>query len=95
MPSIGAKCMDTTKDLIDAALQARSDYDSAVGGAGSAMASVKAAKDVLDAANQALHDDLKANGAYADVDVEAVPITVVLYTAQDPDSWNATPVRAA
>jgi hypothetical protein len=83
-----------TKDLIDAALQARDDLANAQTGMSGAGATLQAAQAAKATADQALHDDLSSNGPFADIDETSTPMSVTLYTSQDPDSWNSTPVRS-
>jgi hypothetical protein len=85
----------STRELIDAALAAKADFDNAQSAMSQAATALQTAQAALVSCNQALHDDLAANGPFADVDTSATPITVTLYTAEDPDTWNATPIRAA
>jgi len=84
-----------TYDLIMAALEAKSAYDQAVGAAQAAAAALSQAQSVLAAANQALHDDLAANGPAVIVDETSTPPAVTLYAAVDPDTYSATPLRVA
>jgi hypothetical protein len=86
--------MDTS-DLIAAALAAKSQFESASADMGTAAAVLRSAADTLAAANQALHDDLAANGPAAEIDEFATPIKITLYTAVDPDTYAATPIRVA
>ena len=84
-----------TKQLIDAALAAKSTYDQASATMSSSTAALNQAKTDLEAANQALHDDLADNGARCVIDTTTTPPTVTVYTAADPDSYTATPVPVA
>jgi hypothetical protein len=85
----------TTAQLIDAALQAQSDYDQAVADLALATAKKQAAAKVLSDANQALHDDLAANGPAAVYDDTQTPPVITVYQAVDPDSYSATEIRIA
>jgi hypothetical protein len=85
----------TTKDLIDAANQAQAALDAAKSAVQSAAAQLQQAQANFDAASQALHDDLAANGPAAVVDDTVSPPTVTVYTALDPDSYQATVIRTA
>lgn len=84
-----------TYDLIQAALTAQSDFDAARAAASSAAANLQKAQTALDAANQALHDDLAANGPAVLIDDTTDPATITLYTAQEPNSWNSNVIRVA
>jgi hypothetical protein len=85
----------TTHELIQAALQAQADFDTAQSTLQTATAAMQAAQAALQSANQALHDDLAANGPAVIVDDTTMPATVTMYTAVDPDSWHATNIRVA
>jgi hypothetical protein len=87
-------CM-STEELIDDALAALDSYNEAMGNASSAAQALSSAKEFLDAANQALHDDLVANQAYARVDTTVTPVSVVIYTAAEPNTYTATPIRTS
>jgi hypothetical protein len=49
----------------------------------------------LMAANQALHDDLQANGPACVVDDSSDPPTVWLYSAAEPSTWQKNEIRVA
>jgi hypothetical protein len=85
----------STHDLIQAALDAQTAFDAAQATMKSASQALQQAQANLTAANQALHDDLAANGPAAIVDETTTPATVTMYTAVDPDSWQATEIRVA
>ena len=85
----------TTRELIEAALQAQTDYDTAASNMAAATTALQNAKVALADANQAVHDDLAANGPAVIVDESVDPITVTLYTAAEPDTFTATPIRVA
>src|SRR5262249_60062587 len=100
------KTGQTTKDLIDAALQAQTAFDAASDRARQvaaqaqaaiqqAQADLQAAQANLAAANLALHDELAQNGPACVIDDSVTPPVVTLYTAQDPDSWSAMEIRVA
>jgi hypothetical protein len=84
-----------TSSLIDAALTAKADFDSASTTANIALAALQDAIATLQAANQALHDDLLDNGPAVRLDETTDPPTVTLYTPVDPDTYAATPIRVA
>jgi hypothetical protein len=85
----------STKDLIQAAEDAQAAFDDASAQFGAAAQQVQQAQTILTAANQAVHDDLAENGACVIVDDTTSPVTVTMYTANDPDSFTATPIRVA
>jgi hypothetical protein len=85
----------TTSELIDAALAAQADYEDARKGSAAAAARLQVAQQTLTAANQALHDDLEANGPCVTVDDTQDPPLVTMYEAVSPDSWSATVIRIA
>ena len=85
----------TTQELISAALAARDEFESASLALEAATARLQTAKDNLTAANLQLHDDLAANGPACVVDTSTQPATVTMYSASDPDTWIATPIRVA
>jgi hypothetical protein len=85
----------TTAQLIDAALAAQADYDAAKQGAATAQARLAAAQQMLSQANQALHDDLDANGPAVTIDDSSSPPVVTVYQAVDPDTYSATEIRVA
>jgi len=84
-----------TKQLIDAALAAKSTYDQASATMSSSTAALNQAKTDLEAANQALHDDLAANGARCVIDTTTIPPTVTIYMAIDPDCYTTMQVPVA
>jgi hypothetical protein len=84
-----------TGELIDAALEAKAAFDAATTNANVSIANLQQAAQALTAANQALHDDLSANGPAVRLDNSATPPAVTLYTPVDPDTYAATPVRVA
>jgi hypothetical protein len=85
----------TSKELIDAALAAKTAFDQAQAAMQQAGADLQAAQDNLTAANQALHDDLSANGPCVVVDTTTTPATCIMYSALDPDTYLATEIRVA
>lgn len=85
----------TTRDLIEVALQAQTAFDAARQQASQAAGQLQQAQANLTAANQALHDDLAQNGPAVVVDDTVTPPEVTLYAAVDPDSWSATTIRVA
>jgi outer membrane protein TolC len=85
----------STSDLIDAALQAQADFDDARTRSAAAAAQLKAAEQALTLANQALHDDLAANGPCVTIDDTQTPPVITLYEAVDPSSWESTVLRVA
>ena len=89
----------TTRELIAEALQAKSDFDFATSSLSTAVQAVQNAQDALAAANKALHDDLlpapAGNGPALVFDDTIDPPTAVVYSAADPDTYTATPVRVA
>ena len=85
----------STYDLIEAALQAQADFDTASQNLQAASSALQTAQANLTAANQALHDDLATNGPAVIVDSSMSPPTVTLYTAVDPDSWVSKEIRVA
>jgi hypothetical protein len=84
-----------TQALIDAALAAKDAFQNATDNANTAAQTLRDAAASVTQANQMLHDDLAANGAYASVDTTVTPPTVVLYAAVDPDTYSATPIRTS
>jgi hypothetical protein len=61
-----------------------------------AALAAQTASDVdIAAANQALHDDLAANGPAVIVDETTTPLTVTMYSAVDPDTWTSAEIRVA
>jgi hypothetical protein len=85
----------TTFELILAAEKAKSDDDEASVNLGLAQAAKQRTAAALVAANQALHDDLAANGPACVVDASVTPPRVTMYTAADPDTYEATEIRVA
>lgn len=84
----------TTKELIDAAVAAKTDAANAeVFAAAANAASLDAAHKRIDA-DQALHDDLAASGPAVTVSADIPPV-VVLYRAADPDGYAVETVRVA
>jgi hypothetical protein len=86
--------MDTSA-LIDAADAAKAAFDEATTSANIAVTTLQQAAATMQAANQALHDDLAANGPAVRINDTVSPPTVTLYTAVDPDDFAATPIREA
>jgi hypothetical protein len=84
-----------TSDLIDAALQAQEDYDSARRNSALAATVLQKAQQTLSDANQALHDDLSQNGPAVTIDETQTPPIVTVYEAVDPDTYSATVIRIA
>jgi hypothetical protein len=84
----------STTELIDAAIEAKANFDAATGNANTAAAALRDAITTLTDANQAVHDDLSANGPYARLDPSVSPTGVTLYTPVDPDTFAATPIRS-
>jgi hypothetical protein len=85
----------STRELIEAALAAQEAFDTATATLAGASAAVAQAKSELTAANLAVHNDLTASGACAIIDETTDPPTVTMYTAAEPDSFTATPIRVA
>jgi len=85
----------STLDLINVALDAKEAYDTAYAAVGQAAAQVQTCLQALQTANQNLHDDLASGGACCVIDDTTTPPTVTVYTAADPDSYTATPIRVA
>lgn len=85
----------STSELILAAQQALQEFNDATTNMTAAGNRLEAARNTLVAANQALHDDLAANGPAVLVDSSTTPPTVVMYVANDPDTYTATPIRVA
>ncbi len=85
----------TTYELIQAAEKAKADDEEASQNLGVAQAAKGRTAAALAAANQALHDDLAANGPACVVDDSTTPPTVTVYTAADPDTYEATELRVA
>jgi hypothetical protein len=95
-----------TIDLINAALAAKTAFEDAEAKltqvtqqAQAAIAQAKADREsalqALDDANQALHDDLKANGPCAVFDPATNPAAIDLYSFLDPDTYQVTEIRMA
>ena len=84
-----------TQAWIDAALEAQTDYDDAVRGSATATVKLQQARQTLTLANQALHDDLAANGPAYTLDETVTPPVLTVYQAVDPDTYSATVIRPA
>ena len=95
MAVTGTKQLFRTLQLIDAALAAKSTYDQASATMSSSTAALNQAKTDLEAANQALHDDLADNGARCVIDTTTIPPTVTIYMAIDPDCYTTMQVPVA
>jgi hypothetical protein len=87
--------MPTTRELIEAALAAQEAFDTATATLAGATAAVAQAKTELTAANLSVHNDLVAGGPCCIIDESTDPPTVTMYTAAEPDSFTATPIRVA
>jgi len=85
----------STNELIQQALAAQEEFQAASDNMAQATGRLQAARDALVLANQRLHDDLAANGPAVVVDSSTTPATVTMYSAVDPDSWLARPIRVA
>jgi hypothetical protein len=85
----------TTKQLIDIAHRAQAALDKALMVANKVAEVIQSLKNDVQNANQNVHDDLAANGPCIVVDNTTSPPTALMYTAVDPDSFTATPVRVA
>ena len=85
----------STLQLIQAAEAAQAAFDQASQQFQAAAQQVQQAQQVLSDANQAVYDDLSANGACVVVDDSTSPSTVTMYTAADPNTFTATPIRVA
>ena len=83
------------KTLIDIAANLQNAYDSAIAVIGYMAVIAKQIKTAIQTVNQAIHDDLVANGPCCIVDNSTSPPTATIYTPVDPDSFAATPVRVA
>jgi hypothetical protein len=84
-----------TKTLIDSALAARANLDAAIADSARANLAKQAAEQALQVADQALHDDLTANGPALTVDTSVTPPVAVVYTAVEPDTWKSEEIRIA
>jgi hypothetical protein len=84
-----------TRALIDAVLAAQAQLADAESAFASATAALDAARTALANASLALHDDLVANGAVLYVDESTTPPSYTIYSAAEPDTFTATPIRAA
>jgi hypothetical protein len=85
----------TSKDLIQAAELAQTAFDDATTQFGAAAQQVQEAQATLTDAQQAVYDDLTANGACVLVDETTTPVTVTLYTAADPNTYTSKEIRVA
>jgi hypothetical protein len=90
-----------TQDLIAAAEAAKSKSatdEATIEADQAALTRDQATKTADDAvgvsANQAVHDDLAVNGAFATVSASTPPI-VTVYTAVDPGSYSAAVIRTS
>lgn len=83
----------STQALIDAALAAKTAFDTAKASMQQATSTLQQAQATLVQAEQDLHDDLAANGPYATVDETTTPPVVTVYSAVDPDTYQATVIR--
>jgi hypothetical protein len=82
-----------TEALVEAVNTAQDAFDTAFANTKATTDALRTANDTLVAAKQALHDDLAQNGMYGHLDTSVSPPTLTLYTAADPDSFTATPIR--
>jgi hypothetical protein len=84
-----------TKDLIEAAKQAKADWEAAKQAASTAAQRLRDCETALAEAELALHDDLEANGPAVVIDDETDPVTVYVYSAADPDTYSVKEIRVA
>jgi hypothetical protein len=85
----------TTYELIQAAEAAILDDQQAVQQLQAATVERERTQAALLAANQALYDDLSANGPACVVDDSSDPPTVWLYSAAEPAAWQKNEIRVA
>lgn len=83
-----------TKDLIDAALAKKTAKDTTAAAVVTATSNDTQAGTDLTAADQAVHDDLTANGQALYVSTDSPPVYSVA-TAVDPGSFALTTIRVA